>query len=116
MSDALGAPCAMSTPAVPNDYVWQILEIEHDRKMLRLISNSTPTVKRFGVPDPIEWAEVTGPYLKVYCQGFVAWEIQISNGARRKFKHTVRSSETSLLAPPWPAPGEPDATSAGPTA
>ena len=70
-----------------NDYVWRILDIDHDKRMVALISSSTPTVKRFGVPNPIQWAEVVDQRLCVYCEDRVAWEIQIADGARRKLAH-----------------------------
>lgn len=73
-----------------NDYVWQILDIDHDKRMVVLISKSFPTVKRFGVPNPIQWAEVSGQVLRVYCEDLVAWEIEISDGARRKLAHDNR--------------------------
>jgi hypothetical protein len=70
-----------------NEHVWQILDIDHDKRMVALISTSSPTVKRFGVPHPIQWAEVLDQVLCIYCEDFVAWHIQISDGARRKLTH-----------------------------
>ena len=51
-----------------------------------LVSSTTPTVKRYGVPNRIEWAEVAGDHLRVYCEALVAWEIRIVDGARRKLR------------------------------
>jgi hypothetical protein len=33
---------------------WQILDINHDENMVVLVSSTTPTVKRYGVPNRIE--------------------------------------------------------------
>ena len=65
---------------------WQILDINHDENMVVLVSSTTPTVKRYGVPNRVEWAEVAGEHLRVYCEALVAWEIKIADGARRKLK------------------------------
>jgi hypothetical protein len=65
---------------------WRVLDINHDESMVVLISSTTPTVKRYGVPNRIEWAEVDGQHLRVYCEALVAWEIKIADGARRKLK------------------------------
>jgi hypothetical protein len=54
--------------------------------MVVLVSNKSPTIKRYGVPHNIEWAQVVGEHLRVYCQTFVAWEIKIADGARRKLR------------------------------
>jgi len=71
--------------ATPN--VWRILDIDHDKNTVILVSSSTPTVKRYSVPTPIQWAEVEEQVLRVYCEDLVTWEIQVSDGARRKLKH-----------------------------
>jgi hypothetical protein len=65
---------------------WKILDINHDENMVVLVSSTTPTVKRYGVPNNIEWAEVDGEHLRVHCEALVAWEIKIADGARRKLK------------------------------
>jgi hypothetical protein len=65
---------------------WRVLDINHDENMVVLVSSTTPTVKRYGVPNRIEWAEVDGGHLRVYCEALVAWEIRIADGARRKLK------------------------------
>jgi hypothetical protein len=65
---------------------WKILDINHDENMVVLVSSTTPTVKRYGVPNNIEWAEVDGEHLRVYCEALVAWEIKIADGARRKLR------------------------------
>jgi hypothetical protein len=65
---------------------WRILDINHDKNMVVLVSNKSPTIKRYGVPHNIEWAQVVGEHLRVYCQTFVAWEIKIADGARRKLR------------------------------
>lgn len=78
---------------VPNEihaYDWKIMDIDHDKRMVVLVSSSTPTVKRFGVPSAIERAEVNGPVLRIYCEDLVAWEVQVSDGARRKLKQEER--------------------------
>jgi hypothetical protein len=54
--------------------------------MVVLVSSTTPTVKRYGLPNRVEWAEVDGQHLRVYCEALVAWEIKIADGARRKLK------------------------------
>jgi hypothetical protein len=68
---------------------WQILDINHDENMVVLVSSTNPTVKRYAVPNNIEWAEVAGEHLRVYCDALVAWEIKISDGARRKLRPRV---------------------------
>ncbi len=65
---------------------WRILDIDHEKNMVVLVSSKSPTVKRYGLPNSIEWAEVAGEHLRVYCQTFVAWEIKIADGARRKLR------------------------------
>jgi hypothetical protein len=65
---------------------WQILDINHEENKVVLVSNKSPTVKRYGVPNNIEWAEVDGEHLRVYCEALVAWEIRIVDGARRELK------------------------------
>lgn len=77
----------MTVPNEINASDWKILDIDHDKRMVVLVSSSTPTVKRYSVPSPIQWAEVNEQVLRVYCEDFVAWEIQVSDGARRKLKH-----------------------------
>ena len=69
-----------------NQDQWRILDINHGENMVVLVSSTTPTVKRYGVPNRIEWAEVAGEHLRVYCEAFVAWEIRIVDGARRKLR------------------------------
>ncbi len=68
-------------------HVWRILDIDHDKNTVILVSSSTPTVKRYSVPTLIQWAEVNEQVLRVYCEELVAWEIQVSDGARRKLRH-----------------------------
>lgn len=70
-----------------NEHMWSILDIDHDKNTVILVSSSTPTVKRYSVPTPIQWAEVNEQVLRVYCEDLVAWEIQVADGARRKLKH-----------------------------
>ena len=70
-----------------NEHMWRILDIDHDKNTVILVSSSTPTVKRYSVPTPIQWAEVDEQVLRVYCEDLVAWESQVSDGARRKLKH-----------------------------
>jgi hypothetical protein len=70
-----------------NQDEWRILDINHDENMVVLVSSTTPTVKRYGVPNRIEWAEVDGEHLRVYCEVLAAWEIKIADGARRKLNH-----------------------------
>ena len=65
---------------------WRILDINHGENRVVLVSSTTPTVKRYGVPNRIEWAEVAGAHLRVYCEAFVAWEIRITDGARKKIR------------------------------
>jgi hypothetical protein len=65
---------------------WRILDINHDENMVVLVSSTTPTVKRYGVPNRIEWAEVAGEHLRVYCEALVAWEIKIVDGGSRKLR------------------------------
>ena len=65
---------------------WRILDINHDEKKVVLVSSTTPTVKRYGVPNNIEWAEVDGDHLRVYCEAMVDWEIKIVNGERRRLR------------------------------
>jgi hypothetical protein len=67
--------------------VWRVLDIDHDKNTVILVSSSTPTVKRYSVPTPIQWAQVDDQVLRVYCETLVLWEIQVSDGARRKLKH-----------------------------
>ena len=69
-----------------NEHMWRILDIDHDKNTVILVSSSTPTVKRYSVPHNIEWAEVDGEQLRVYCEALVAWEIRIMDGARRKLR------------------------------
>jgi len=69
-----------------NQNEWRILDINYDENKVVLVSNKSPTVKRYSVPNSVEWAEVDGETLRVYCEAFVAWEIKIANGARRKIK------------------------------
>jgi hypothetical protein len=69
-----------------NQDEWRILDIDHEKNMVVLVSNKSPTVKRYGVPNNIEWAEVDGEHLRVYCEALVAWEIRIVDGARRKLR------------------------------
>ena len=69
-----------------NQDQWRILDINHGENRVVLVSSTTPTVKRYGVPNSIEWAEVAGEHLRVYCEAFVAWEIRIVDGARRKLR------------------------------
>ena len=69
-----------------DSHVWQILDIDHDKKMVIFVSSTNPTVKRYSVPTPIQWAEVVDQVLRVYCEDLVAWEIQVSDGTRRKLK------------------------------
>jgi hypothetical protein len=47
---------------------WQILDINRDENMVVLVSSTTPTVKRYAVPNRIEWAKVAGQHLRVYCE------------------------------------------------
>jgi hypothetical protein len=61
---------------------WQILDINHDENMVVLVSSTTPTVKRYAVPNRIEWAKVNEEHLRVYCEALVAWELKIADGAR----------------------------------
>ena len=65
---------------------WQILDINHDENKVVLVSSKSPTVKRYGVPNNIEWAKVDGEHLRVYCESLVTWEIKIANGSRRKLR------------------------------
>jgi hypothetical protein len=69
-----------------NSDEWRILDINHDENKVVLVSSKSPTVKRYAVPNNIEWAEVAGEHLRVYCEALVAWEIKIADGARRKLK------------------------------
>ena len=69
-----------------NQDQWRILDINHGENRVVLVSSTTPTVKRYGVPNSIEWAEVAGEHLRVYCEAFVAWEIRIVDGARKKIR------------------------------
>jgi hypothetical protein len=66
---------------------WRILDIDHDKNTVILVSSSTPTVKRYSVPTPIQWADVDEQVLRVYCEDLAAWEIQVSDGARRRLNH-----------------------------
>lgn len=65
---------------------WRILDINHDENKVVLVSSTNPTVKRYGVPNNIEWAEVEGEYLRIYCEALVVWKIKIADGSRRKLK------------------------------
>jgi hypothetical protein len=65
---------------------WKILDINHDENMVVLVSSTSPTVKRYAVPTNIEWAEVDGEHLRVYCEALLGWEIRIADGARRKLR------------------------------
>jgi hypothetical protein len=69
-----------------NQDEWRILDINHDEKKVVLVSSTSPTVKRYGVPNKIEWAEVDGQTLRVYCEDLVTWEVNIADGARRKLR------------------------------
>lgn len=63
---------------------WRILDINHQDNMVVLVSASSPTVKRYGAPSPIERAEVKEDTLCIHCEDGVTWSIQISDGSRRK--------------------------------
>ena len=64
--------------------LWQIQDIDHVFHMVALVCSTTPTIKRFGVPGPIDGAEVVGEHLLVHCASGVTWAIRISDGSRRK--------------------------------
>ena len=63
---------------------WRILDINHQDNMVVLVSNASPTIKRFGAPSPIANAEVVMEQLHIHCDDGVSWCIQISDGARKK--------------------------------
>ena len=68
---------------------WRIDQIDQAKHWVYLISDHSPVIKKFGLPEPILHARIDGDHVLVTCQDSAVWQIHISDGARRKLYPTV---------------------------
>ena len=74
-----------------NNNTWRVEEVSHKDNMVVLVSDYSPTIRRFGVPEAIDRVRLDGDFLIVSCCSGVHWQIRISDGSRRK----VNTSDSS---------------------
>jgi hypothetical protein len=67
-----------------NSVAWRIQSIDFKEQMVLLESDQSPTIKRFGVPEPVVDAFVDSEFVNVKCASGITWQIRIADGSRRK--------------------------------
>jgi hypothetical protein len=67
-----------------NSVTWRIQKIDAKENMVFLVSDQSPTIKRFGLPEPVLDAFVDSEFVQVQCVSGITWHIRIADGSRRK--------------------------------
>ena len=67
-----------------NPVTWRIQSIDAKENMVFLESDQSPTIKRFGLPEPVVDAFVDSEFVLVQCVNGISWQIRIADGSRRK--------------------------------
>ena len=71
---------------------WRIQSIDFKENMVLLESDQSPTIKRFGLPEPVVSVFVESDFLQVLCASGTSWFIRISDGSRRKIDKSLDQS------------------------